>query len=157
LLDGGVHYVAATRYLLGENEENAVKTASAFTVQLQEHLPPIDTLNATLRTKAGVSGTFSVSFGTTFRENSYQLAFEKGAIVVEDSSCKLRRPGTTEPEVKKLERANGVAAEIKEWAEGLKSGRLDVRQSANEALKDLILLEAMFKSGEQDGAAVSVP
>ncbi|KAF2667009.1 NAD(P)-binding protein [Microthyrium microscopicum] len=156
LLDGGVHYVAATRFLLGE-KDNTVATASAFTAQLQEHLPPIDTLNATLKTKAGVSGTFSVSFGTTFpRENTYQLAFEKGSIVVEGASCKFRKPGSTAAEEKKFDRVSGVAAEIKEWAAGLKASKLDARQTADEALKDLILLEAMFKSGEQNGAPVTV-
>lgn len=70
LLDGGVHYVAATRRLLGSDKPVAI---SAYTTLLQKHLPPVDTVNAIWKTESGASGTFSVSFGTTFKGRKYLL------------------------------------------------------------------------------------
>ena len=91
-----------------------------------------------------------------FDEDTYQLAFEKGSIVVEDDSCKIRHGRRVEPQVKSFSDMDDVKSEIICWAEGIKAGKLDARLSAEEALKDLILLEAMFKSGEQNGNAVSI-
>lgn len=102
------------------------------------------------------------------------MACEKGTVTVVRSDVSVQKAG--EEEVKKSfpEEGSGVKQEVKAWGEGLVGGRLDARQSPEEALKDLktvsvlpffptrcgILLtfcaqlEAMFKSGEQDGAAV---
>ena len=68
LLDGGVHFTAGLRLLLGT--ENSVTHLSAFSTQLQKHLPPVDTVDATMKTKSGAMGTFCVSFGSTLLEVS---------------------------------------------------------------------------------------
>ncbi|KAF2873781.1 hypothetical protein BDV95DRAFT_488933 [Massariosphaeria phaeospora] len=160
LLDGGVHFIAATRLMLGE-AARPVKT-SAFTAQLQEHLPPVDTLNATVQLKNGSSGTIALSFGTTFTGSEYAFACEKGTVTVTKDRVTVLKAGKDESKdfTEEAERfpyeGNGVKQEIKAWAESLEKGVMNPRQSPEEALKDLELLEAMLKSGEQGGAAVEL-
>lgn len=141
LLDGGVHFVAATRLLLGP--ANAPERVSAFTAQLQEHLPPVDTVDATWRTKSGVSGTFSVSFGTTFKGSEYVVACEKGTVAVLRGKVVVTRDG--EEEVKEFaDSASGVKEEVKAWGEAIAAGKQDPRQTPEEALNDLKLVSFFY-------------
>ncbi|EON69762.1 hypothetical protein W97_09025 [Coniosporium apollinis CBS 100218] len=153
LLDGGVHFIAGTRLLL--QPENAPTRVSAFTARLQEHLPPVDTVDATWKTKSGVSGTFSVSFGTTFSGSEYTLACEKGTVTVLRSMVKIVKDGKEETKEFSGEGA-GVKQEVKAWGEGIESGNQDPRQTPEEALKDLEVLEAMLQSGEGNGVPIDL-
>ncbi|KAF2189036.1 NAD(P)-binding protein [Zopfia rhizophila CBS 207.26] len=153
LLDGGVHAIAAIRLMLGP--ANAVVKTSAFTAQLQEHLPPIDTLDATVQLKNGAPGTLSMSFGTTFKGSEYAVACEKGTVSVSKGTVTVTKDG--KEEVKSFpDEGNGVKQEIKAWGESLVKGQVDARQTPEEALKDLELLEAMLTSGEKGGVPVDV-
>jgi predicted dehydrogenase len=154
LLDGGVHFIAAIRLMLGADA--APVKLSAFTAQLQKHLPPLDTLDATIQLKNGSSGTLSISFGTTFTGGSeYAVACEKGTVWVSKSKVVVTQNG--EEEVKEFpDEGTGVKQEVKAWAESLIKGELHPLQSPEEALEDLVLLEACLKSGENGGAPVSL-
>jgi predicted dehydrogenase len=134
LLDGGVHFTAATRLLLGA--DNAPVQTSAYTTQLQPHLPPLDTLDASVKLKSGVTGTFSVSFGTTFTGSEYAVACEGGTVWVSRGKVIVTKDG--KEEVKEFkEEGNGVKQEIKAWGEALEKGKVHPRQSPEEALRDL--------------------
>jgi len=151
LLDGGVHFIAALRLLLGEEEY--ITRVSAFTTKLQEHLPPIDTLTAVAQTKSGAIGTISISFGTTFKEDQYSVAFEKGTITVKYDQVDTDTNGKVDT---KNFSSEDVKEEVKSFAHGVNEGRLDPMQSPEQALADLEVLEAIFKSGEQNGAPVEI-
>lgn len=64
LLDGGVHFIAGTRLML--SPKNKLVKMSAFSSQIQKHLPPVDTMDAVRQLEPGISGTFACSFGNTF-------------------------------------------------------------------------------------------
>jgi predicted dehydrogenase len=154
LLDGGVHFVAATRLLLEAGGET-VKRLSAFTAQLQEHLPPVDTLHATLQLGSGQSGTLSVSFGTTDSGSEYVVASEKGTVTVTRGKVVVRRDG--KEETKEFpEEGSGVKQEVKAWAEGLAQGKPNEKQSPEEALADLQVIEAALRSGEDGGKPIEL-
>jgi predicted dehydrogenase len=145
-LDGGVHFTAALRLLLGPS--NPLISLSANTTQLQKHLPPVDTVDATLKTKDGATGTFSVSFGTSFKGSEWAVACEKGIVSVSRSDV------TIGEEMKKVEdERSGVPPEVRKWGEALAKGMQNERQIPEEALADLELLEKMLKSGEAGGSA----
>ncbi|ORY15287.1 hypothetical protein BCR34DRAFT_478069 [Clohesyomyces aquaticus] len=148
LLDGGVHFIAATRLMLGKDQPVKV---SAFTTQLQPHLPPVDTLNATILLKSGASGTLALSFGTTFTGSEYAVACEKGTVWVSRGKVVVTKDGKEE-EKNFPDEGNGVKQEIKGWAESLERGAINERQAPEEALEDLKLLEACLRSGEEGGA-----
>ncbi|EPE27801.1 NAD(P)-binding Rossmann-fold containing protein [Glarea lozoyensis ATCC 20868] len=157
LLDGGVHFIAATRLLLGEE---ATPTAlTAFTTLLQEHLPPVDTVNSVWQTKTGISGTFSVSFGTTLSGSEYVIACEKGSVAVEFSKVTVRLGMEKDKKetVKEFkEEGAGVKQEVAAWAKSLSEGTPNPGQAPEQALADLEILEKMLKSGENQGAAQSL-
>jgi hypothetical protein len=164
-----VHYIAAIRLLLGPS--NKIERLSAFTTQLQPHLPPIDTLAAVLQTTSRIPGTVSVSYGTTFTGEEYSVACEKGTVTVTRATVAVARDGKEETKTFP-EETNGVKEEVAVWADGLKGANIDRRQIPEEALADLHLvsvvqynvqpvltqsqLESIFKSGEQSGTVVNL-
>lgn len=155
LLDGGVHFIAATRLML-QGGAQSITTVSAFTAQLQAHLPPIDTLNSTVKLDNGASGTLAISFGTTDKGSEYLVACEKGSVHVSRGTVTVSRSGEEAVVEEFRDEGNGVKQEIKAWAESLDKGARNEAQSPGEALKDLKVLEACIKSGEQDGKPVGV-
>ncbi|KAF2851450.1 oxidoreductase-like protein family [Plenodomus tracheiphilus IPT5] len=155
LLDGGVHFVAATRLMLQGGGEK-ITAVSAFTAQLQRHLPPVDTLNSSLKLAGGASGTLSISFGTTDKGSEYLVACEGGSVHVSRGKVTVVKKGGVE-EVKEFkDEGNGVKQEIKAWAESLEKGKRNEAQSPEEALGDLKILEACLKSGEQGGKPINI-
>ncbi len=157
LLDGGVHVVAGTRLLLGEA---AKPTAlSAYTTQLQKHLPPVDTVNSIWKTSSGISGTFSISFGTTLSDSEYTVACEKGSATVARSKVTVREGEQSEGKYVEKEfpsEGSGVKQEVVAWAESIVAGKANPAQSPEQALADLEILEKMLKSGEGHGKTESL-
>lgn len=141
--------MAGIRLLLGSEEP--ILSVSAHTAQLQSHLPPVDTVTATMKTKNGVTGTISISFGTTFKRSGYSVACEKGIVNV------MRETVQVGDETRQVaNERSGVPPEVRVWGEAIAAGKADPRQSPEEALADLELLEAMLRSGEQNGQAMSL-
>jgi predicted dehydrogenase len=141
LLDGGVHFIAGTRLLLGET--NRPTRISAFSNQLQEHLPPVDTVDATWRTESGISGTFSLSFGTSFKGSEYIVACEKGTVSVSRGVVIVTVNGKEE-EKKFADEGSGVKQEVAAWAKGLENRSMDPQQSPQEALQDLRVVSQYY-------------
>ncbi|KAF2429818.1 NAD(P)-binding protein [Tothia fuscella] len=153
LLDGGVHSIAATRVLLGPY--SIPKRLTAFATQLQPHLPPLDTIDSVWQTTSGISGTFAISFGTTFKGSEYAIACEKGTVSVSRGGVVCTIDGKEEKKTFNSE-GSGVKQEVKAWAEGLENGVIDAKQSPDEALEDVRVLEAMLRSGEQNGIPIDL-
>lgn len=150
-----MHFIAATRLLLGDASKPT--GVSAYTALLQEHLPPVDTVNSIWHTKSGISGTFSVSFGIQLWEHEYFIACEKGSITIaKGRETKVIVRGAEDSGVESSEKdykgeESGVGQEIAAWAKSILDGRPDPRQSPEEAFADLEILEMMLKSGEASG------
>lgn len=148
LLDGGVHDIAVLRLIAGED---SVARLSAFTRQNQKHLPPVDTIDATMRLKSGATGTISQSFGTTFPNHSeWVFACEKGTMQVQKTVDFMNdKPSVANvvtvygldgkevsSEVVQDERS-GVPPEVRAWGEALTAGKSNSEQRPEEALADL--------------------
>lgn len=166
LLDGGVHSVAGIRHLLSESGEK-VKTLSAFTSLLQDYLPPVDTVDSTWKLSNGSTGTFSLSFGSTFSGAEWSVACEGGTVSVDRTIVKSKPTGGEEVEENVPDEIEAdtqgahvpigsVIPEVFAWARSLKTGKWDSRQTPEEALADLEILEAMLKSAEKGGQAVEL-
>lgn len=149
LLDGGVHHAAAARLFLAGN--SAAETVQAFTHQAQEHLPPIDSVNAIIKTKSGASGTFQISSGSHMRAFEWDVGYEKGNVKVCGDKVTVT-PVNGDQTVKDFEKTTAVADEVAAWAQSIADGKANPLQSPEEALADLEFLEKMFRSGEQNGA-----
>ncbi|KAF6839029.1 oxidoreductase nad-binding rossmann fold protein [Colletotrichum plurivorum] len=148
LLDGGVHFAAAIRLLLGR--EAAPDTVAAFSALTREHLPPIDTINAIVKTKSGATGSFSASVGSSLSAFDFQVACEMGSVTVSGHDL-IVAPLDGEARTTRFEQTAGVKEEVQAWAEALVTGKPNPLQSPEEALADLEFLEKIFNSGEQGG------
>lgn len=143
LLDGGVHFIAGLRLMLGDDAK--METVSAFSAQLQEHLPPVDTVNASVKLRNGASGTFSVSFGTTFTGAEWIVACEQGTVECDRDRVIVRRKDSEEEEVEEFpDDGNGVVQEVRAWAESIEQGKHDALQSPEEALRDLEIVSYLY-------------
>ncbi|KAB8295170.1 hypothetical protein EYC80_007099 [Monilinia laxa] len=157
LLDGGVHFTAAGRLLLGEDAKPT--TVVAFSTLLREHLPPVDTINSIWLTKSGISGTFSVSFGTTLSGPECTIACEHGSVTIIRSKVIVRKGEEKErnsTEVEFTEEGSGVKQEVAAWAQSIMDEKPNPRQSPQEALADLEILEKLLRSGEEQGSSQSL-
>jgi len=157
LLDGGVHFTAGLRCLLGS--EAKATSLSAFTAQHQSYLPPVDSADAVLRLKNGGQGTFSLSFGTTATGNEWVVACKGGEVVVEpfEGKVTVKAKGDSEGKFEEAkDEFGGVKQEVFAWAKSIKEGKPDPQQSPEEALGDLEMLEAILKSGQRDGIPVNL-
>ncbi|KAM5353626.1 hypothetical protein ACJ41O_000276 [Fusarium nematophilum] len=151
LLDGGVHFAAATRMLLlgGDGgEESRPGEVTAFTAQVRPHLPPIDTVNAVVRLRSGVSGTYQQSCGSKLSAFDFEFGYERGTVTVSGDKVTVKVAGGDEV-VREFERTTGVSEEVEAWAGALAEGRTDDRLSVEKALADLEFLELMYESGGQ--------
>ncbi|KAJ2988384.1 hypothetical protein NUW58_g4009 [Xylaria curta] len=152
LLDGGVHYTAALRELLGK--EDAVASVIALTSLVNSHLPPKDTINAILQTKSGVLGSYIHSVGSAFKAFDFHVACEHGYVEAgPDKVVTVRGIGAdAKTEEKTFGKGPGVKEEVQAWAETLRSGNPYPEQTPELALGDLELLEKMLTSGDKEGA-----
>lgn len=75
VLDAGIHQIAAIRSLVGPD---ALSTVIAYTSQIQPHLSPLNTVYSIVRTRAGVTGSLSISMGVPAPGADYTFSFEKG-------------------------------------------------------------------------------
>ena len=140
--------------------EDAKPTSlTAYTTLLQEHLPPVDTVNSVWLTKSGISGTFSVSFGTTFSGSEYAIACEKGSVTVGFAKVTVRlgeEKENNESVTEFKDEGSGVKQEVAAWAKGIVDGAPNTKQSPMQALGDLEILEKMLRSGEGQGKTESL-
>ena len=139
LLDGGVHYVAGLRRLLETQPTNKVSCLSAFTTLLQDHLPPVDTVNATMKLESGVSGTYQQSVGTSLTGSEWTVGYENGVVTVADSKVTVTAGGRTEEKTIPDERT-GVPPVVRVWAEAVARGSTVKDLEPEEALADLELV-----------------
>lgn len=143
LLDGGVHFIAATRLLL--SSAGSATAISAFTAQHQPHLPPVDTVDAVWKLSNGASGTFSNSFAMAPAVTEYRVVCEGGTVTAgfgtvpfSPAYVTVKRAGEDGEEKEEFPEVGfGVNTEVATWGEKLDKGGADERQSPLEALRDL--------------------
>lgn len=157
LLDGGVHFVAGLRFLLAEAGGHDIRRVAAFTTLLQPKLAPVDTVQAVLTTNHGAIGSFAVSFGIAHKGGfQIEVVTTNGIVTMTPTSVtsKWKEGGADKEDTKAFSFSAGVKPEMVAFAASLPSGCVDPRQSPEQALKDLAVLEAMLASAEKGGQPV---
>lgn len=141
LLDGGVHQVAALRQILGE-----VSQISAFTAQIRPDLPPTDTLAATLQFESGLIGTLTMTFAAGTHVPTYlTIVGERGTLRVDRGFLEVTVDGTTRTET--LPEVRSVHEELADYARTIR-GEKPLRNTPQQALQDVAVIEAVLRSGE---------
>ena len=151
LLDGGVHHVAGFRVVLGE-----IEAVSAAAAAHRPDLPPADTLCATLRFANGVVGSYSVTYAARSGLGSAALHVvgSEGSLRVDAVTLTLWREGEQQT-VQTFPPHHSVERELAAFADAVLRGKPH-RNSAQEALQDLAVVESMLAAAES-GRRVSVP
>ncbi|KAL2152878.1 hypothetical protein VTH82DRAFT_4033 [Thermothelomyces myriococcoides] len=161
LLDGGVHFVAALRFLL-DAAGQGVKKLVGFSALLDKALPPVDTVHAAAVTEGGRSGTIVLSFGTRFKSDTLvEIVTTNGSVSwspteVKTVAGKGDGSGDKVEERKEFPWTSAVTEEVAAFANGIAAGKLDDFQSPREALKDLEILQALLESGDEDAAVKDI-
>jgi len=149
LLDGGVHYVAVLRMIVGE-----IEAVAAMATQVAPDLPPADTMTATLRFANGALGTYLATFavGTPFGA-PLTITGDRGSLRVQRGKVEVADAGG---EVTVVECAyyNGVEQEFAAFADAIQRG-VPQRNTPAAALTDLIVVEAMLRSAANGGAVIA--
>ena len=154
VLDGGIHYVAALRYLLAAAGQ-IISTVRASTSLVKEDLAPLDTLHASMTTASNRHGTFNLSYGSQFRrECQIRIVMSSGAVTVTPSEVTLSRNDKRAIQQKtfRFPPSSGVRKEVAAFAESIRTKEADPRGSPEQAYHDLKLLQGMLESGEEEGA-----
>ena len=155
LLDGGIHVIAALRFLCAACEVTITGVA-AFTCLLQPNLKPSDTANATIQLDNENSGTLSLSYGTEFAHVfEIEIITKKGRLTVTPSRAILVSQGPDGTELsttKDFGSDTSVRRELEVFAIGIERGKLEDRSKPEEALMDLRILQAILESGNDNGA-----
>ena len=149
LLDGGIHHAAGLRLVLGE-----VESVGAVVAQQRDDLPPADTLAAWLRFANGVIGSYTVTYaaGSPLGDNGLHVVGTQGSLRVTTQKLIIQR-GDERTEVSfglPYSTHRGLAAFVESALTGAPH-----RNSPEEALADLAIVEALLAAGES-GMAVSV-
>jgi predicted dehydrogenase len=143
LLDGGVHFAAGLRLLLGE-----VAQVQAFSALQRPDLPPLDTISAALRMQSGLLGTFAVTFAVAFPwTTSLTIAGTEGALEVHRNAVKVTRLDGTLVEQTLFEGDGGVTEEFRAFADVVQNGAPNPNPP-EEAFHDLALIEALIQAAE---------
>ncbi len=146
IMDGGVHFAAGFRLILGE-----IASVTAAIAQMREDLPPADTLCVTLRFDSGLTGTFNLTHAAEAPwPPALRIAGDKGAISVHREVLEVTHNGETR---RQTFSRSGVQTELAAFADSIRQGKPH-RNSAVEALQDVAIIEAMLQAA-QTGCAVS--
>ena len=143
LLDGGVHHVAGLRVLLGE-----IESVCALTTAHRGDLPPADTMSAALRFTNGVVGTYLITYavGSTLGTDAVHIGGSEGSLRVSRGELVLERNG--ESERQQFNVLISVQEELDAFIAAVRDGSPH-RNSPQEALQDLAVVEAMLESAQK--------
>ncbi|KAF7588599.1 hypothetical protein BBP40_005484 [Aspergillus hancockii] len=145
VLDGGVHVVAALRLILGQGD--GLDTVNAHTTLQKEHLAPVDTVDALVKTRSGATGVISVSYGSEFNDSVFEFTCTEGVVTLDFDRLTVNGKGSDVPF-----EGRGVNKELTEFAESIVTqAGVATRLRPEEALADLEVMEEIFRSSEKDG------
>ncbi|RAL04788.1 60S ribosomal eL32 domain-containing protein [Aspergillus ibericus CBS 121593] len=137
VLDGGIHVVAGLRLILGK--EDALAAVSAMLSLQQEHLAPVDTVDAAVKTKSGATGTVYLSYGAAENETVFEFKCDKGVV-----SLNLDRVTADGESFDVPYEGRGVNYELAAFVESIRQGELEEGLRPEEAMADLEIMEGMI-------------
>jgi len=152
LLDGGVHYAAVMRMIVGE-----IKEVNAQVSQIRSHLPPADTISSSIKYENGALGTCFITFSMLqSTPHSLKVIGDKGSIRVTRSEVELTQNNSdgiviTKPDLKD----EAILVELSTFLDAIATKHLpnnsnsSLVNSPQEALQDVAVIEAMLESGKK--------
>lgn len=148
LLDGGVHYIALLRMVLGE-----IAAVQAVSAHMRPDLPPADTLIAALEFVDGLRGGFGVTYATDSPwTQTLHVAGERGALLMQRDEVRVFTDG--QERTLPGEAHQGVVREMAAFAAAIRDGEPH-HNTPQAGVQDVAVIEALLRSAES-GARVVV-
>lgn len=140
VLDAGVHHAAMLRGVVGE-----VHAVQAFTRLVNQTIPPVDTLAASLYFENGAVGAYVASYAPTpLVATPLLVVGEKGVLRVEIGAVEIAWDGRSER--REYVPHAGVHNELAAFHKTIREGVAHAN-TPEEALRDVAVIEAMLASG----------
>ncbi|CAB9496536.1 Uncharacterized oxidoreductase [Seminavis robusta] len=157
-VDAFIHAAAAIRTMIpGE-----LRQVSAVTSHRADHLPGPDTMAGHVQWENGVQGTITASYASDTFHYAFEVTGRQGTIVLQRST---KQPGYDLIVTKGMGKDTAVTTEFFKF-QGLDKEFLafaaacrkqgDDKNTPQQALQDLKLVQALLESGKQGGAVVKV-
>lgn len=161
MLDGGVHFIAGLRMIMGCE----VASVSACVSHVDQTLPPPDNLSALIQLWNGSAGVVNICYSATTRKMFWRVVGSLGTVeaerLVQNGQHGYKttfQPVKGEPQAVFFPFA-GVYEELKVFAEdvakcvfqGRSGEEADKRSSVLEAMRDVAVIEAMLNSSDNKG------
>lgn len=142
ITDGGVHNIAALRYLFGE-----FVSGSAFAKSVNPAIGELDTFSFQFRTKQNIDGIFNVFFSSNgFFENRIIILGDKASIIVENNTLTIKQKNR--PDIREIiEDDGGYTAEFEDFYEAIRTGK-KVVASFRESYRDLEIIIKALEAAE---------
>jgi predicted dehydrogenase len=143
LIDGGVHHAAGLRAVLGE-----IEAVSALTTAHRPDLPPADTMIAAIQFANGATGSYSVTYAARsgLADAALHVVGSEGSLRVTAETLTVWRV-EGEQTVQTFPLHRSVERELAAFADAIRDG-VPHRNSPQEALRDLAVIEAMLRAAE---------
>ncbi|KAH8429539.1 uncharacterized protein LDX57_007207 [Aspergillus melleus] len=137
--------VAGLRLILGSTD--ALATVSAQSCLQQQHLAPVDTVDAVVKTRSGATGVVSISYGSTLTDSTFEFTCDGGVVTLNGDRVTVNGTGYEVPFEGRC-----VNKEIGEFGASIVGGTgIAAALRPEEALADLEVMEGMFTSSSEDG------
>ncbi len=138
ITDGGVHNIAALRFLFGE-----LVSGNGFVKSVNPQIGELDTFSFQFKTIMNVNGVFNVFFSSNgYSEDRIIILGNNGSFIVENNTIILKRTGQADQQ-EQIEDDGGYFNEFAEFYEAIRNGK-QVFSSFQQAYRDLeIILKAL--------------
>ena len=140
ITDGGVHNIAALRFLFGE-----IISGTAFTTSVNPSIGRPDTMSFQFATQSGVEGVLSIFFSVIgYRENQLLIFGDKGSLRVSENTITLKRKSKLD-QVEVVEDDGGYEEEFANFYSAIRR-RHKVLSSFTECYRDLEVIIGALNS-----------
>lgn len=140
LTDGGVHYIAGIRKLIGE-----IKSGNAVTYSVNSKISELDTLSLQFKTDKNIFGTFNMHYSAKgFWEDRVVVLGDAGAIEIVQDKVIVRKEGKT-PKEYDCSDDHGFYNELNNFYNAITKGE-KIIGTFGEAYKDLNIVLGSLKS-----------
>ena len=134
---------------------------SAFTVLLQKHLGPVDTLQAIIQTQTGIGGLFGYSAGVEYKPpgKDFEVVCQNGSVsfaLGTDAGIVTVAEAGNDSKVKEFDSTLNSRCELEIFVRSILEGKEQEGEKPEAALDDLILLQRMLESGAEGGIVKTV-
>jgi predicted dehydrogenase len=151
-VDAFVHATAMLRKILGSE----AKFISAITSSQADYLPSVDTMAAHVEFQSGVQGSIATTYACSSMKFELEITGTKGTVLLQR---KLDGPGyritVNDNEVEEYG-FGGIEGELLSFADACRRGRDVDCNTPEEAMKDLMFVEACLKSGQNNGKRITL-